>query len=247
MRTILQNSCHALYRFSVFQWPAAPRIFGRPFVKRFALCYQTVVCPVLSVCNVRALWPNGWMDQDGTWHAGRSRPRTYCVRWGPSSPPPKGHSSQFSAHICRGQMAAWIKITLGTEVGLSPGDFVLDGDPPLHKNGRSPQFSAHVHCGHTAGWIKTALDKEVGHSPGYFVLDGDPAPPQKRGWSPPIFGPCLLRPNGGMDQDATWYEGRPRPRRHCVRCGPSSPSPKWGQSPFPNFRPMSTKRLDGSR
>jgi len=31
-------------------------IFGRPFVKRFALCYQSVV---LFVCNVRALWPNG--------------------------------------------------------------------------------------------------------------------------------------------------------------------------------------------
>jgi len=27
--------------------------FGRPFVKRFALCYQTVVC--LSVCNVGVL------------------------------------------------------------------------------------------------------------------------------------------------------------------------------------------------
>ena len=22
-------------------------------------CYQTVACPVLSVCDVRALWPNG--------------------------------------------------------------------------------------------------------------------------------------------------------------------------------------------
>jgi len=42
--------------------------FGRPFVKRFALCYQTVVCLSvrLSVCNVRALWPNGWTDQDET-------------------------------------------------------------------------------------------------------------------------------------------------------------------------------------
>jgi len=38
--------------------------FRRPFVKRFALCYQTVVCPVLSVCDVGVLWPNGWMDQD---------------------------------------------------------------------------------------------------------------------------------------------------------------------------------------
>jgi len=36
------------------------RFFGDPFVKRFALCYQTVVC--LSVCDVGVLWPNGWMD-----------------------------------------------------------------------------------------------------------------------------------------------------------------------------------------
>jgi len=26
-------------------------------------------CPVLSVCNVGALWPNGRMDQNETWHA----------------------------------------------------------------------------------------------------------------------------------------------------------------------------------
>jgi len=48
--------------------------FGRPFLKRFALCCQTVVlsvCPVLSVCNVGVLWPNGWMDQNETWHAVR--------------------------------------------------------------------------------------------------------------------------------------------------------------------------------
>jgi len=30
-------------------------------------------------------------------------------------------------------------------------------------------------------------------------------------------------PNGWMDQHATWYGGRPRPRPHCVRWGPSSP------------------------
>jgi len=34
-----------------------------------------------------------------------------------------------------------------------------------------------------------------------------------------------------MDQDATWYGGRSRPKRHCLRCGPSSPSPKRGQRP----------------
>jgi len=35
------------------------KVFGRPFVKRFALCYRTVVC--LSDCDVGVLWPNGWM------------------------------------------------------------------------------------------------------------------------------------------------------------------------------------------
>ena len=65
-------------------------IFGRPFVKRFALCYGTVVLSVPwlpSVCNVGVLWPNCWTDQDETWHAGRLRPWPHCVRWGPSSPP----------------------------------------------------------------------------------------------------------------------------------------------------------------
>jgi len=44
----------------------------------------------LSVCNVGVLRPNGWMDQDETWHAGRPRPWPHCVRWGPSSPSSKG-------------------------------------------------------------------------------------------------------------------------------------------------------------
>jgi len=43
-----------------------------------ALCYHTVALSVLSVCNVGVLWPNGWMDQDETWHGGRPRPRTHC-------------------------------------------------------------------------------------------------------------------------------------------------------------------------
>ena len=65
-------------------------VFGRPFIKRFTLCYQTVVCLSCLVCDVGVLWPNGWMDQDETWHAGRPRPCPHCVRWGPSSPPQKG-------------------------------------------------------------------------------------------------------------------------------------------------------------
>jgi len=52
---------------------------------------------------------------------------------------------------------------LGMEVGLSPGNIVVDGDPaPLPKKGRSPQFSAHVYCGQTAAWIKMPIGVEIG-------------------------------------------------------------------------------------
>ena len=132
------------------------------------------VCPI---CDVGALWPNGWTDQNETWLAGRPRPWPHCVRWGPSSPSPKGAQPQFSEHTCCSQMAAWIKMPLGMEVGLGPGDFVLDWDPlPSPEKGGAPKFSVHVYCGQTAG----------------------------------------------MDQDGIWHGGRPRPRTHCVRWGPSS-------------------------
>jgi len=39
------------------------------------------------------LWPNGWMDQDATWHRGRPRPWPQCVRWGPSPPPKKSDTT----------------------------------------------------------------------------------------------------------------------------------------------------------
>ena len=57
---------------------------------------------VLSVCDVRALWPNGWTDQDETWQAGRPWTWPHCVRWGPSYPSPKGHSPPiFGPYLSR--------------------------------------------------------------------------------------------------------------------------------------------------
>jgi len=192
---------HCLVRWSVFELTHQKHknVFGRPFVKRFSLFHRTVVClsvlsfSVLSVTLV--LWPNGWTDQDETWHLRRPRPWLHCVRWGPSSPSPKrGGVPQFSAHICYGKMAGWIKMPLGREVGLSPSD---------------------------------------------IVLYGDPAPLPQRGRSLPIFGLCLLWPNGWMDQDATWYGSRPQPRPYCVRQGSSStPSPRE-KGTAASFRPMS--------
>jgi len=60
----------------------------------------------------------------------------------PALPHPKAHSPQFSAHVSCGQTAGWIKIPLGGEVDLGPGNIVLDGDPAPPQRGTAPQFSA---------------------------------------------------------------------------------------------------------
>ena len=123
------------YRLITSKLFPAEFLFGRPFVKRFALCYQTVVClSCLSVTFVHCGQTVGRIKMKLCMLVALSP-----VRWGPSSPSPKGHSSQFSAHICCGQMAAWIKMSLGMELDLGPGDFVLDRDPaPLPQKGEEP-------------------------------------------------------------------------------------------------------------
>ena len=50
------------------------------------------------------------------------------------------------------------------------------------------------------------LGTDVGLRLRNIVFDVDPAIPRKKGTStPPNFGPCLLWPNGWMDEDAAWY------------------------------------------
>jgi len=115
--------------------------------KRFTLC----CLPVCPVCDAGVLWPNG---QDETWHAGRPWPWPHCFRWGPTSSFQKGGQSlQFSAHVCCGQVAAWIKMPLGNWYGGSS------------RSKRLCLRSAHVYCGQTAGWIKMSLGMEVGLGP----------------------------------------------------------------------------------
>ena len=124
-------------------------IFGRPFVKRFALCYQTVVClycfsvclSVSPVCNVGVLWPNGWTDQDETWHAGRPRPRPHCVTWGPSSPSLKGAQPPIFGWWKRLDGSRF-KMALGMEVhGHRSSHIVLAWDTaPSPKGAEPPNF-----------------------------------------------------------------------------------------------------------
>ena len=122
-------------------------IFGRPFVKRFALCYPTVVLSVLIVCPVclsvclsvtfvhcgqtvgRIKMQRGTQVGLGPGH---------IVLDGDPAPLPKGtQPPRFSAHICCGQMAAWIKISLGKELGApSPifGPFLLWPNGWMHQD-----------------------------------------------------------------------------------------------------------------
>ena len=144
-----------------------------------------------------------------------------------------GRAPKFSAHVYCGQTAGWMKLVLGMEVGLSPGDFVLDGDPvhfPQKRAEPPPLFSAHFYCGQTAVCIKMPLGMELGLTPGDFALDRDPGPTPLKRHSPQL-SVRLLWPKGWMDENATWYGSRRRPRPHCVTQGPSSPAKGTQQSP----------------
>jgi len=130
------------------------------------------------------------------------------------------------------------------EVGLGPGDFVLDGDPaPLRKKGA--QFSAHVCCSQTAGWIRMAFGMDMGD----IVLDGDPPSPPLKGHN--RYGPFLAHICCG--QMAGWIkmplgmEVGLVPGDFVLDRDPAPPPRKGGRTP--NLWPMSivAKRLDRSR
>jgi len=141
----LSMGCPATKKMHNWRHITEQNVFGQPFVKRFTLCYRTIVClSACPVCNVGVLSPNGWMDQDETWHGVGLGPGHIVLDGDPASPPQKGHSpSPNFAHVYCGQMAGWIKMPLGTKEGLDPGDTVLDGDPTPPKGAQPlPNFWA---------------------------------------------------------------------------------------------------------
>jgi len=108
-----------------------------------------------------------------------------------------------------------------------------------------PNFWLYVYCGQTGGWISMPLGMDR-PQPRPHCVRWRPTPP--KGAQPPIFGPCLLWPNGWMDQMLLGTEVGLGPG-HVALDGDPSLLRKGAQQPSPNFRPMSTvaKWLDGPR
>ena len=96
------------------------------------------VCPV---CNVGVLWPNGWMDQDETWHAGGLGPGHIVLDGDPAPRSPKrGQTPNY-------RPMSVVAKRLDQDATLyadrpRPRHIVLDGTqlPPQKKMGQTPNF-----------------------------------------------------------------------------------------------------------
>ena len=133
-----------------------------------------------------------------------------------------------------------MKLVLGMEVGLSPGDSVLDGDPvlfpPKGAESPSPIFGPFL-LWPNSSMHQDATWYECWHQPKGLSVRWRPSlPPQQRGGHPlpKIFGPCFLWPNGWMDEADTWHGGIGLSPGEFVLDGDPGPFPKSGRAP-PQF------------
>ena len=137
------------------------------------------------------LWPNGWMDQDDTWHGGGPWSKGHILLdKDPATLPKRGHSPQFSVNL-------WATVCKTVLPMLSDRCLSVC---------LSCLFVTLVYCGQTVGRIKMKLVMQVGLVPGHIVLDGDPATPHPKGNSHPNFRPIYVA--------AKWLHGS---RCHLVR------------------------------
>ena len=84
------------------------------------------------------------MDEAGTWHRGRPQPRRLCFRGDLVPLPQKGAEPLPNFRPISIVANGWMHqdAMLGMELGLDPGEFVLDFDPvaPPQEGGRPPNF-----------------------------------------------------------------------------------------------------------
>jgi len=119
-----------------------------------------------------------------------------------TQPPPKerGTNPQISAHVYCDHAAGFIRISLGTEVGLSVGDIVLDGDPaPPPLKGHSPPI-----FGSCPLWPNGWMDQDAtGHGgrpgPRRRCVRWEPSYPRK--WAQhPLFSAAVYCGHGRLSQ-----------------------------------------------
>jgi len=155
-------------------------LFGPLFVKRFALCYRTVVLCVLSCLSVTLVHCGQtvrWIKMPLGMEAGLGPGHILLDRDPPT--PHRGHRPPIFGQCLCDEAAGWIKVPVGREVGLGPGDILLHGDPAPQKGGTAPPTFRPVSIVGKrldGSRIKMPLGREVGLGPGHIVLDGDPAP-----------------------------------------------------------------------
>jgi len=111
--------------------------------------------PPPTIFGLCLFWPNSWVDQDVTGMEVGLDTGDFVLVGDPA--PQKWSPPQFSAHVCCGQTAGWIKMPLGTEVGLGPSHIVLDEDPaaPMERGTTQPgpPTFRHVYCCQTVAYL----------------------------------------------------------------------------------------------
>jgi len=162
-----------------------------------------------------------------------------CLSCLSDPPPPKGHSPQFSTHICCGQMAGWMKMPLGRKVGLDPSVIVLDGDqapPPKQAAERlPPNFrSMHIVAKRLYGSRCHLVWRYMPRPRPHCARWAPGSPPEKGAQPPPQFSAHVC-----FGQKAGWIKMRALCRK--VGLGPGhivlheDPVPQKGAQPSPQF------------
>ena len=150
--------------------------------------------PIFGPC---LLWPNSWMDQDGTWHGSGPWSSPHCARWGLSSCPQNGTEppSIFGPFLLWPN--GWMRQDATWYGGRPQPRRLLDGDPgPLPQKGAEPPI-----FGPCLLWPNGWMDEDAtwyGSSPRprpHFFTREEPNPPTKVAQQPPpLFSAYYLCP-----------------------------------------------------
>ena len=145
---------------------AAMTIFGLPFVKRLALSYRTVVClsclSVLCCLSCLCRWSivaSGWMDQDATWHGGRTRHRPHHILLVRDPASTKPHLPNFQPISIVAKRLDGSSCHSVRRYRPQPRRHCVrwrSSHPHHPKRGRncsSPHFSPHVYCSQTVAHL----------------------------------------------------------------------------------------------